>query len=288
MERERWLRLYRLACELSRTWGWGYHFSTACIVGVFLWAVIHDRPISWACDARHWPVDLLRGRLPSQSTMSRRLRGKPVQELLDLLENRLKTATSETDEETATKVIDAKPLPVGGNSKDPEARWGRSAGGLAKGYKLYAVWSHAAVPVVWELHPMNASEKTVGHELITRLGGTGYLLGDAQYDSNKLYDWAFDHGYRLLAPRRKKGEFGRKYVSAQRRFAVQFLEEGGGSAAFHAVRTDIERKFGNCTSFGGGLAPLPAWVRRSHRVQRWVQAKLIINAARAEARLASA
>ena len=46
MERERWLQLYRLACELCRSWGWGYRFSTACIVGVFLWAVIHDRPVS--------------------------------------------------------------------------------------------------------------------------------------------------------------------------------------------------------------------------------------------------
>ena len=288
MERERWLQLYRLACELSRSWGWGYRFSTACIVGVFLWAVIHDRPVSWACDARHWPADLPLGRLPSQSTMSRRLRSKPVQQLLNLLENTLKTATCEVEEEMATKAIDAKPLPVGGNSKDPEARWGRAAGGLAKGYKLYAVWSRAAVPVTWELYPMNMSEKTVAHELIARLSGTGYLLGDAQYDSNKLYDWAFEHGHRLLAPRRKKGAFGRKYVSAHRRFAVEFLEQGGGSAAFHAVRTDIERKFGNCTSFAGGLAPLPAWVRRSQRVHLWVQAKLIINAVRAKARLAIA
>jgi Transposase DDE domain len=288
MERERWVRLYRLACELSRSWAWGYRFSTACIVGVFLWAVIHDRPVSWACDTRHWPADLLRGRLPSQSTMSRRLRSESVQQLLNLLENRLKSATCQAEEETATKAIDAKPLPVGGNSKDPEARWGRAVGGLAKGYKLYAVWSHAAVPVAWELHPMNMSEKTVAHELIARLSGTGYLLGDAQYDSNKLYDWAFEHGHRLLAPRRKKGAFGRKYVSAHRRFAVAFLEEGGGATAFHAVRTDIERKFGNCTSFGGGLAPLPAWVRRSQRVRLWVQSKLIVNAARAQTRLAIA
>src|SRR5262245_12036594 len=30
----------------------------------------------------------------------------------------------------------------------------------------------------------------------------------------------------------------------------------------------------------GGLGPLPAWVRRHHRVHRWVWAKLIINGVR--------
>ena len=47
-----------------------------------------------------------------------------------------------------------------------------------------------------------------------------------------------------------------------------------------AVRTGIERSFGNITSFAGGLGPLPAWVRRPHRVALWVAAKLIIDATR--------
>jgi hypothetical protein len=42
-------------------------------------------------------------------------------------------------------------------------------------------------------------------------------------------------------------------------------------------RLAVERAFGNCTSFGGGLAP---WVRRLHRVRLWVQAKLLIDALR--------
>ena len=41
------------------------------------------------------------------------------------------------------------------------------------------------------------------------------------------------------------------------------------------------RNFGNLTNFGGGLSPLPAWVRRLHRVERWVRAKLIVSALRA-------
>jgi hypothetical protein len=47
-----------------------------------------------------------------------------------------------------------------------------------------------------------------------------------------------------------------------------------------AQRRAIERYFGHATIFGGGLAPLPAWVRRHHRVKRWLWAKLLINAVR--------
>ena len=37
---------------------------------------------------------------------------------------------------------------------------------------------------------------------------------------------------------------------------------------------------GNAGSFGGGLGPLPNWVRRLDRVTKWVWCKLLINAAR--------
>jgi hypothetical protein len=57
------------------------------------------------------------------------------------------------------------------------------------------------------------------------------------------------------------------------------MESGFGRALYRA-RTGIERSFGNATSFGGGLAPLPARVRGLARVRTWVWAKLLINAAR--------
>ena len=279
MERERWKGLYQLACELSRSWRFGHRYSVACIVGVYLWGVLHDRPVSWSCQVDNWPQELPFRRLPSQSTMSRRLRTKAVQELLKLMENALKIATSPPPEPEPVKVIDAKPLPIGSYSKDPDARWGRAAGTMAKGYKLFAVWGSAALPEVWRMDSMNVSEKRMAPELIGRIPGQGWLLGDAQYDSNELFDLAYEHGFQMLAPRRKKGGFGHHYLSPHRRFSVQLLE-GSAWPAFHRDRTDIERKFGNCTSFGGGLAPLPSWVRRLHRAQLWVQAKLLINAQR--------
>ncbi|HXY36494.1 MAG TPA: hypothetical protein VEI07_19820, partial [Planctomycetaceae bacterium] len=56
----------------------------------------------------------------------------------------------------------------------------------------------------------------------------------------------------------------------QRKFGQAMLER----------RKAIERFFSHATIFGGGLAPLPAWVRRQHRVKRRLWAKLLINAIR--------
>ena len=82
MERERWLELYRVAQDLGRFYQQGVRYSVATIVSVYLWAVVHDRPVSWACRRENWDEGLWRGRLPSQSSMSRRLQSGPVQELL--------------------------------------------------------------------------------------------------------------------------------------------------------------------------------------------------------------
>src|SRR2546421_8534024 len=55
-----------------------FDFSDADIVKVWYWAVIHDRPVSWACCRVNWPPHLRKRPLPSDSTMSRRLRSPSV------------------------------------------------------------------------------------------------------------------------------------------------------------------------------------------------------------------
>jgi hypothetical protein len=90
MERVRWLELYRLAVELGKAFPGRVRYSSAVIVGVFLWAVIHDRPVSWACEREHWPAQWEFRRLPSQSVMSRRLRSKAVKGMLDAMEKALR------------------------------------------------------------------------------------------------------------------------------------------------------------------------------------------------------
>lgn len=120
---------------------------------------------------------------------------------------------------------------------------------------------------------MNVSEKRMAQSLLAQLTDAGWLLGDAQYDSSRLYDLPHANGHQLVAPRRKQGSLGHHYRSRWRLFAMSQLEGGGGSS-FHRVRTLIER------NFGGGLSPLSAWVRGLCRVKLWAQAKLLINALR--------
>src|SRR4051812_29888650 len=101
-----------------------FDFRHEDIVRVYYWAVIHDRPTHWACHKEHWPIHLRRRPLPSQSTMSRRLRSPAVVALLDALERRVVAPK----EPGLFWMIDGKPRPIGGCSKDRQAGYGRAAG----------------------------------------------------------------------------------------------------------------------------------------------------------------
>ena len=122
---------------------------------------------------------------------------------------------------------------------------------------------------------------------LSRLEGGGYLLGDNNFDTNDLFDFTAEHNHRLIAPRRpsfQKKSLAHRYQSPHRKRCIEMLEPGPGrpcrfGRALAADRRQIERDFGNATSFGGGLT-LPPFVRRAHRVRHWVHAKLLINAAR--------
>jgi hypothetical protein len=277
MERVRWLELYRLATELGKAFPGGVLYSNAVVVGVWLWAAIHDRPISWACKREHWPARSEIRFLPSQSVMSRRLRSKPVKGLLEAMEKTLR----ERGEPHWIKAIDSKPLVVGPYSKDREARWGRATKhGFARGYKLHAVWDGRAVPDAWRIEPMNVADTQAARQLLPRLSGSGYLLGDGQYDSNQLYDLAAEHHHQLVAPRRKTAKgLGHQKHSPYRLRSIELQQHLFGKA-LSRERSQIERSFGGLTCFGGGLAPLPSWVRGRHRVELWLQAKLLINGIR--------
>src|SRR6187401_262324 len=83
MERELWLALYKLAwaCDPAPYWEL-VKYREFEIVSVYLWAVLHERAVCWACHPINWPKALWPGKLPSQATMSRRLRTTEVQQLL--------------------------------------------------------------------------------------------------------------------------------------------------------------------------------------------------------------
>lgn len=278
MERELWISLYRYLQLTAREVRQKYvQLQPWVIVATMLWAALHDRPVAWACDVRNWSTTRLRpSRIPSEPTMSRRVDSVATGLFWRRLEQHLRQS-----EPSLLAFLDGKPLPIGGNSKDPDARYGRAAGGFAKGYKLHTVWSKSNLPETWEVTPMNVSEKTVADRLIPQLHGGGYLLADGDYDASYLYDRAFERGYQLLAPHRKakKPGSGGHYQSPHRMHCIELLQHEYGQELY-ATRGQIERDYGNATAFGGGLAPLPAWVRGLPRVRTWVWAKLLINAVR--------
>jgi IS5 family transposase len=279
MERELWPSLYHMLMEVSKDLRQKYvQHQPWVLVAVMLWAALHERPVSWACQRRHWSTTTLRpGRLPSASTMSRRVDSVGVGLLWRELERRLR----DSDEPALVAFVDGKPLVVGGCSKDADAFFGRAAGHVARGYKLHAIWSTRAMPETWKVTPLNADEKALARELVGQLEHGGYLLGDGNYDASRVYDAAAERGYQLVAPFRKAKNpgSGGHYQSPHRLRSIELMRSLFGRSLYQ-TRTAIERRFGHASSFGGGLAPLPAWVRGLARVRTWVWAKLIINAIR--------
>ncbi len=277
MERKLWTRLYPIIVAVcQRISHPKVVFSDRWILLVYFWAVIHDRSTSWACQRINWPDDLGPAQLPSQPTMSRRLRTPHIQWALALILEHVRADPAAR----LLKCIDAKPLPVGGASKDPDARWGQGTRALIKGYKLFALWGLGPVPLAWEVRSADRSESTEADRLIPHLSGGGYLLADAIYDCNRLYDLAMAHEHQLIAAPKRPGKgLGHCYQSPHRLRGLELLASPFGHALY-AARDNIERDFGHLTSFGGGLTGLPSWVRRLGRVGMWVEAKLIINGVR--------
>lgn len=277
MERELWESFWQLTTALCNRLPQGLYGDDE-ILGVYFWAVVHDRPVCWACDRANWSEDFMRFQLPSQPTMSRRLRTVEVERLLESISARLLALSAVRS--MWVRMIDAKALPVGGPSKDPDACWGRGACSIQHGYKFHAVWGFGPLPVAWGLAPMNVSEQRMAKSLIATLCGEGYLLGDSQFDSNALYETAAQAGYQLVAARQRPGtQLGHRRHSRHRLRSIELLDRPFGKALYR-LRPRIEHCFAGLTTFVGGLGPLPFWVRRFNRVQLWVHAKLILNAIR--------
>jgi Transposase DDE domain len=273
MERKLWNQLCAVVVRLDNAWTNGFYRASEILV-VFLWAVVHDRPTSWACEVRHWDGPPSLG-IPHQSTVSRRLRSRSVQELLQKVETELRGKVPDW----WIQRIDSKPLPVGAHRKDRNARWGRVRRGYARGDRLHAIWGDGLLPSAWRIESMNASDSTAACRLLANLPGEGYIVGDSQYDSNRVHHLAAPQ-HQIVAPQRKPSQhLGHRRHAPSRVHSFEMVKRNFGPSLLH-YRGQIERCFGNLTNFACGLSPLPNWVRGPHRVRLGVQAKLLLNAIR--------
>ena len=258
-------------------------FTDHDIVQIYYWAVIHDRPTNWACQAKNWPLHRRRFALPSAPTMCKRLATPRVGALLDHLERRV-TAPKEPG---LYWIIDGKPLVIGGASQDRQAGYGRAASSMAKGYKLHAIVDTAGGIAAWRVAPMNKDERVMAARMIKATPQLhGYLVADSNFDSNPLHAICDAREQLHLIARRRYGAghgTGHRKQTAGRQHAMALIENPFPRFAEQLLtdREAIERFFGSLTNWGGGLTCLPPWVRSHRRVRRWVQAKLTVVALKA-------
>lgn len=273
MEGELWSEVYARVRRIGKGKGVVRGvYADAVIVAVYLWSVVNDRPVAWACDRRNWRRGCPIKQLPSRSTMSRRLRSNGTQQLL----RRLERALIDEGQPSWLRIIDGKPLPVSGHSQAQGVAYGRAARSMATGYKFHGVFDESQGFVAWRIKPMNVNESKVARELIEDLNHSGYLVGDNQFDQNPVYDAAARRSIQLLAPRRKNVQgLGHIRHSPHRLHAIDVLSRPFGQALLHARRR-IESIYAQLTGLAFGLAPLPNWVRTIPRVENWVRAKLIL------------
>jgi hypothetical protein len=280
MEHQLWKEIVSCLRELdksrSRT---NLTYSDARVIEIYYWGVVHDRSSQWACCKQNWPLHLRKKKLISDSQLSRRLRSKSVCKLLALLEKRV---VCRPENGSLVWYIDGKPLPIGGCSKDRQAGYGRAASGKAKGYKLHAIVGADGSLAAWRVAPMNKDERVMAGRMLHQAEVQGYIVTDANYDSNVLHKQCDNQGNRqMVTPRRygKTAGHGHRKQTTGRLRSKDILENPNPKFGedLKRQRTDIERYFGNLTSWGGGLTHLPPWVRGHRRVHRWVQAKLLLN-----------
>lgn len=260
-------------------------YSDANILAIYFWAVLNERPVSWACEPRNRPPNFRRANHPDQSTMSRRLRTPIIRGIIDALPR----LVMHHGRPAKMAYIDGKPLEISQNSRDPDAINGYSIRRMSKGYKLHALVDEDNRLLAFEITPMNKSEPKIAQRLFWRAHRLGLLakgariIGDAGYDTNALHRVARKIGVEFYAPRRKPGTglgHGTDQEPGRLRSIEAFEHDERLALELRSRRAQIEHFFGALCSRGGGLQGLVSWARRIHRTRAWVAVKLAINAIR--------
>jgi len=270
MEDQVWSKVLEWLPE-DKTASKRFRFSDRAILMVVVWAILHDRPMCWACRGEHWPEAQRPERLPHPSTVSRR--GRRPELRAQMLEIH-RQVVGQLSPGRRYGALDGRSLLVGGSSKDPEARAGRAVGGLGRGYKLHSLVDGQRFFVCWEVQPLNVAEPTVGRRLLAAAPAwLSRIVADGNYDSMKLHAVAAESGRRLYTPVRQN-RVGRR--RQPRRLQLWRLWQRPVGQRLLASRDEIERTFGHSSNLGFGFKGLPAWVRRQHRVERWMWGKVLL------------
>ena len=256
-------------------------YSDVLIVAMYFWSVIHDRPLCWAAQRSHYSSLFRPRRLPSRSQFCRRIQSPRCEALVAAVQQRLAQGAVATP----FMFLDGRAFPVGPDTTDPDAQVGRCGGGFARGYKLHAlVTEDGRFPQI-RVTPLNVCEKRMAREMVAQAALGGVVLADGNYDDSRLYDAVSQRGALLFTPLPENAGQGHHYQAWSRVLAAQVW--AAGPPPFYGRRRAVERFFGQLSAFGGGLAPLPAWVRTLPRVRRWITAKVAIYQARLVVRRAA-
>ena len=256
-------------------------YPAALIVALYFWSVLHDRPLCWATQRKHYTSLFRPRRLPSRSQFCRRIRTPRGEALVAAVQQRRAQSTAATP----FMFWDGRAFPVGPDTTDPDARAGRRSGGFARGYKLHAlVTEDGRFPQI-RVTALNVCAKRMARELVAQATLGGVVLADGNYDDKRLYDAVSQRGALLFTPLPRNAGQGQHYQAWSRLLAARLWADG--TPPFYERRRAVERYFGQFSGFGGGLAPLPAWVRTLPRVRRWITAKVAIYQARLVARRAA-
>jgi IS5 family transposase len=282
MNRDVWRRLVcavRSADRRVPRLGRRPQYTDALVLKMLLWCVWHDRPLCWACRREHYTTAFRPWQVPSVSQFCRRVKSPRVAQMLAAV-NAYLVRRGGTP---ALVMLDGKPLPLRDLTQDPEARRGRGAGRMQTGYKLHALAAADGRILRYVVHPLNVGEPNTARDLVADLAPQTVVLADANYDSSPLYEAVLQREGQLLTPLKGRAQTAarlRRMSVGRRRVLRWWVTHHALCWNLYHERGAVERIFSALTCFGGGLSPLPSWVRRLDRVRRWVAAKIAIYHAR--------
>lgn len=258
-------------------------YGDALIAGLYFWATLHDRPMTWAVDPANYNRTFRpRKPVPSVSQLNRRVAAGRFQLILQRVHERLAG-----DNRGKGLTLDGQALPVNGVSRDRDARVGHvpggiSGGGMGKGYKLHAVVSSAGNIPTFSVMPLNAHELPVARHLLAALplDLAGVLvMADGNYDAHDLHKQLDARGAFLVTrPRgRAKHPVTRRQMGRSRRALIDLWDHCPKlMGRVYRHRRKIECRFGNLSCTPGLLTSLPKFVRGLPRVRRFVGAKICL------------